>query len=60
MSLLTQRLAPRIVEEDGSFRSRMLGIAGGMKDVIALGRGDPDFHTPHHIVAAAKAVCYRT
>ena len=55
MSLLTQRLAPRIVEEDGSFRSRMLGIAGGMKDVIALGRGDPDFHTPHHIVAAAKA-----
>jgi aspartate/methionine/tyrosine aminotransferase len=55
MSLLTGRLAPRIVEEDGSFRTRMLGIAAGMKDVIALGRGDPDFHTPKHIVDAAKA-----
>ena len=55
MSLLTNRLAPRIVEEDGSYRTKMLGIAAGMKDVIALGRGDPDFHTPAHIVAAAKA-----
>ena len=55
MSLLASRLAPRIVEEDGSFRTRMLGIAAGMTDVIALGRGDPDFHTPAHIVAAAKA-----
>ena len=55
MSLLTDRLAPRIVEEDGSYRTKMLGIAAGMKDVIALGRGDPDFHTPSHIVAAAKA-----
>jgi len=25
-----------------------------MSDVIALGRGDPDFHTPAHIVQAAK------
>lgn len=55
MSLLTDRLAPRIVEEDGAFRTRMLGIAGGMSNVIALGRGDPDFHTPAHIVEAAKA-----
>jgi aspartate/methionine/tyrosine aminotransferase len=55
MSLLIDRLAPRIVEEDGSYRTKMLGIAAGMKDVIALGRGDPDFHTPTHIVAAAKA-----
>lgn len=55
MSLLTQRLSPRIVEEDGSFRTRMLGIAAGLRDVIAMGRGDPDFHTPAHIVAAAKA-----
>lgn len=55
MSLLVDRLAPRIIEEDGSYRTRMLGIAAGMKDVIALGRGDPDFHTPAHIVAAAKA-----
>jgi aminotransferase len=55
VSLLTSRLAPRIVEEDGSFRTRMLGIAASMTDVIALGRGDPDFHTPPHIVAAARA-----
>lgn len=55
MSLLKDRIAPRIVEEDGSFRTKMLGIAAGMKDVIALGRGDPDFHTPAHIVEAAKA-----
>lgn len=55
MSLLASRLAPRIVEEDGAFRMRMLSLAAGMTDVIALGRGDPDFHTPAHIVAAAKA-----
>ncbi|WP_116133415.1 pyridoxal phosphate-dependent aminotransferase [Tropicimonas sp. IMCC34043] len=54
-SLLVDRLAPRIVEEDGSFRTRMLNIAAGMTNVIAMGRGDPDFHTPPHIVAAAKA-----
>ena len=53
-SLLLQRTAPRIVEEDGAFRTRMLAIAAGMDDVIALGRGDPDFHTPAHIVDAAK------
>jgi len=55
MSLLTGRLAPRIIEEDGAFRTRMLVIAAGMSDVIALGRGDSDFHTPAHIVEAAKA-----
>lgn len=33
----------------------MLAMAAGMTDVIALGRGDPDFHTPPHIAAAAKA-----
>ena len=55
MSLLTDRLAPRILEEDGAFRTRMLGIAAGLTDVIALGRGDPDFRTPAHIVTAAKA-----
>jgi aminotransferase len=55
MSRLAARLAPRIVEEDGAFRTRMLAIAAGMSDVIALGRGDPDFHTPAHIVAAARA-----
>ena len=55
MSQFAKHIAPRIVEEDGSFRTRMLGIAAGRSDVIALGRGDPDFHTPAHIVEAAKA-----
>ena len=54
-SPLTARLAPRIVEEDGAFRTRMLALAAGMPNVIALGRGDPDFHTPAHIMKAAKA-----
>ncbi len=54
-SHLLKHLAPRIVEEDGSFRTKMLNIAAGMPNVIAMGRGDPDFHTPKHIVDAAKA-----
>jgi aminotransferase len=47
-------LAERIEEKDVSFRTRMLEIAAGLPNVIALGRGDPDFHTPRHIVEAAK------
>jgi len=47
-------LSPRILEEDLSYRTRMMGIAEGLEDVIAMGRGDPDFHTPPHIVEAAK------
>jgi aminotransferase len=54
-SPLAARTAPRIVTEDEAFRSKMMGIAAGMTDVIAMGRGDPDFHTPGHIVEAAKA-----
>ena len=52
--VLLRAMAARIVEEDVSFRTRMLEIAAGLDDVIALGRGDPDFHTPRHIVEAAK------
>ncbi|MEM7445255.1 MAG: pyridoxal phosphate-dependent aminotransferase [Pseudomonadota bacterium] len=54
-SILYERTASRIVEEDGSFRTKMLGISAERDDVIALGRGDPDFHTPGHVVDAAKA-----
>jgi aspartate/methionine/tyrosine aminotransferase len=54
---LMSALANRIVEEDVSFRTKMLEIASGLDDVIAMGRGDPDFHTPKHIVdAAIKAI----
>ena len=48
-------LAGRIYADDVSLRTRLMEIASGLPDVIALGRGDPDFHTPSHIVAAAKA-----
>lgn len=53
LPLLAAR-AKRITEEDLSYRTKMLEIAAGLTDVIALGRGDPDFHTPQHIVDAAK------
>jgi aminotransferase len=47
-------LANRVREEDVSYRTRMLEIASTLNDVIAMGRGDPDFRTPAHIVEAAK------
>lgn len=54
---LLTALSPRIVEADVSFRTKMLELASGIEDVIAMGRGDPDFHTPKHIVdAAIKAI----
>jgi aminotransferase len=51
---LLAALAARVHEEDESYRSRLLALAATLPDVIAMGRGDPDFHTPPHIVAAAK------
>lgn len=54
LSPLAGRLAARIVPEDESYRTRMMGIAAGLDDVIALGRGDPDFDTPAHICDAAR------
>lgn len=54
MSAIASKLTNRIVEEDLSFRSRMMAIAAGLTNVIAMGRGDPDFHTPAHITDAAK------
>ena len=33
---------------------QLIGEARGYDDVIIMGRGDPDFDTPTHIVAAAK------
>jgi aminotransferase len=48
LSSRTSFLAPGL-------RRRMMSAALGMSDVIALGRGDPDFETPAHIVAGARA-----
>jgi aminotransferase len=50
---LLSRMSGRIHQVDESWRSRLLAMAAGLPDVIALGRGDPDFHTPRHIVEAA-------
>jgi aminotransferase len=51
---LLRAKARRIAAEDVSVRTRLMELAAGLDDVIAMGRGDPDFHTPAHIVAAAK------
>jgi aminotransferase len=51
---LLQACSHRLHEEDVSVRTRLLETAAKLPDVIALGRGDPDFHTPAHIVEAAK------
>jgi aminotransferase len=51
---LLRALAGRVHDEDVSFRTRMLEAAAGLDDVIAMGRGDPDLHTPRHITEAAK------
>lgn len=51
---LVQQKARRLIAEDVSFRTKLMETAAGLPDVIAMGRGDPDFHTPRHIVEAAK------
>ena len=51
---LMSALAARIQEENISYRTKMLEIAAKLEDVIAMGRGDPDFRTPNHIARAAQ------
>ena len=51
---MSARLADRIRQGSESVRTRMLDIAAGLDDVIALGRGDPDLPTPAHIVEAGQ------
>ena len=53
MTIIFDR-SKKISLDDESFRSELLSIASKIEDVIPLGRGDPDFHTPKHIVDAAK------
>src|SRR6516165_2870708 len=48
------RFARRVKLRQSSVRTRMLDIAAGLTDVIALGRGDPDLGTPAHIVEAGR------
>jgi aspartate/methionine/tyrosine aminotransferase len=49
-----RRLAQRAVLRDARINNRLLEIADGLTDVIRLGRGDPDFDTPAHIVRAGQ------
>lgn len=53
-TLLEKNLSSRIQQVELSIRTKMLEAASTLDDVIALGRGDPDFDTPEHIVAAAQ------
>ena len=53
--MLRDRLIHGRVHGQASFRSRMLDLAARRDDVITLGRGDPDFDAPAHVVAAAQA-----
>jgi aminotransferase len=48
------RFAKRVSIKESSLRTRMLDLAAGLKDVIALGRGDPDLDTPAHIIEAGQ------
>ena len=41
-------------DQGTSLLYRLIGEARAYDDVIVMGRGDPDFDTPAHIVAAAK------
>ena len=48
------RLADRVKLSEEHLVTRMANIADGLKDVIRLGRGDPDLDTPPHIVKAGQ------
>lgn len=48
------RLANRVKLSEEHLITRMANIADGLKDVIKLGRGDPDLDTPPHIVKAGQ------
>jgi aminotransferase len=49
-----ERFATRVKIKESSLRTKMLDIAAGLKDVIALGRGDPDLDTPPHVIEAGQ------
>ena len=53
--MLKARIVQHRSRVQGSLRSRMLAMAAELDDVITLGRGDPDFDAPAHVVEAAAA-----
>jgi len=58
---MSQALRParRAIVRDVRINARLLDMAEGLADVIRLGRGDPDFDTPAHIVAAGQEALAR-
>ncbi len=52
--MLHARIIQGRARSQGSLRSRMLAMASELDDVITLGRGDPDFDAPEHVVKAAQ------
>jgi hypothetical protein len=46
MNDVAPRFAQRIRIKEAPLRLRMMEMAAGLKDVITLGRGDPDLPTP--------------
>ncbi|HET9001726.1 MAG TPA: pyridoxal phosphate-dependent aminotransferase [bacterium] len=51
---LAARAAKRAVQTRSGDRERLLAMAQGRRDLLSLGRADPDLPTPPHIVEAAK------
>ena len=52
--MATTRLAHRAALKDARVNTRLQDIADSLTDVIRMGRGDPDFDTPAHIVQAGQ------
>jgi aminotransferase len=52
--ILAARTSKRAVQTRSGERERLLSMAQGRRDLITLGRADPDLPTPPHIVEAAK------
>jgi len=52
-SILATRVSSRISRASSGEREKLLDMAANMKDLIRLGRGDPDLDTPKVIVDAA-------
>jgi aminotransferase len=51
-------LADRAITMEASIRTRMLELASQMDNIIALGRGDPDFDTPQAIIEGGVKALY--
>jgi aminotransferase len=51
---IASRVSKRATGTRSGDRERLLALAQARRDVVTLGRGDPDLPTPPHIIEAAK------